>query len=88
MIRYRYNKVPHLTQDTISEIDKKTKIHHVPESQEVSLIPLVEHKAARNGQDSMTNTNMKHKHKYQKLSTEAVLPLERPGKNMGGLKHF
>ena len=45
---------------------QKTNTHktqkHIQESQEVSLFPAGDHKAAINRQESMTNT----KHKYQK----------------------
>ena len=62
-IRNRYNQVPHRTRDTLLEIDKNTRTYHTQESQEVSLIPAGDHKAARNRQDSitLTKTNTKHK---------------------------
>ena len=43
----RYNQVPHLTRDTNWESDKNTRKHHTQESQEVSLFPSGDHKAAR-----------------------------------------
>ena len=55
-IRNQYNQVPHLTQDTIYGKVTKTQ-----ESQEISPFPAGDHKAARNRQDSITKTNMKHK---------------------------
>ena len=55
-IRNRYNQASHLTQDTRSESDKNTKKHHIQESQEVSPFPAVDHKAAMNRQDSVTDT--------------------------------
>ena len=39
----QYNQVPHLTQDTVWENDKK---HQIQESQEVSPFPAGDHKAA------------------------------------------
>ena len=53
-IRNSYNQIPHVTQDTIWESDKNTRKHHMQENQEVSPFPACYHKAARNGQDSMT----------------------------------
>ena len=50
-IRNRYNKVPHLTQDTTREIDKNTRKHHI----EVIPFPAGDHKAAMIRQESMTN---------------------------------
>ena len=58
-IRNRYNKVPHLTQDTTWESDTNIRKHHTQESQEVSPFPACDHKAAMYRQESMTNT--KHK---------------------------
>ena len=52
----RYNKVPHLTQDTTWESDKNARKHHILESQEVSPFPAGDHKAAMIRQDSMTDT--------------------------------
>ena len=57
-IKNRYNRVPHLTQDTIRESDKKMK-HNIQEGQEASPFPVGDHKAPMNRQESMTNT--KHK---------------------------
>ena len=54
-IRNQYNQVSHLTQDTIWESDKNTRIHHTQESQ-ISPFPACDHKAARNTQDSLTKT--------------------------------
>ena len=59
-VRNRYNQVPHLTQDTIWESHKNTRKHHIQESQEVSPFPAGDHKAARNRQDRMTLTKVKH----------------------------
>ena len=58
-IRNRYNQVPHPTQSTTWESDENTRKHHIQESQEVSLFPAGDHRAAVNRQESMTNT--KHK---------------------------
>ena len=55
-IRNQYNQIPKPTQVTILESDKK---HHIQESQEVSPFQAGDHKAARNRQDSMTDTNNK-----------------------------
>ena len=60
-MKNRYNQVPHLTQDTIWESGKNRNNHHTQESQEVSHFPAVDHKAARNNQDSKIMTNAKHK---------------------------
>ena len=59
----RYNQVQHLTQDTIPEIVKNTRKHHIQESQEFSHFLTGDHKVARNGHDSMTK---KHKQNPQK----------------------
>ena len=50
MIRNRYNQVPNLTQDTTGGSDKNTRKHDTQESQEVSLFPTGDHKAAKNRQ--------------------------------------
>ena len=63
-IRNRYNQVPHLTQDTTWESDKKTNITN--NSQDVSPFPAGDHKAAMNRRESMTNT----RHKQHKWSTK------------------
>ena len=60
-IRKRYNQVPHLTQDTTWESNKNT-INITNKSQEVSLLPADDHKAATNRQESIKNTRHK-KHK-------------------------
>ena len=57
--RNQYNYIPHLTLETIWEIDKNTRKDHIQEL--VSPPPAGDHKAARNRQDSITKTNMKHK---------------------------
>ena len=49
--RYRYNQVPHLTQDTICESDKNTRKHHMLESQVASPVPAGDHNASRNTPD-------------------------------------
>ena len=51
-IRNRHNQVLHLT---------KTQENATQESQEVSHYQAGDHKAARNRQDSITKTNMKHR---------------------------
>ena len=57
-IRIRYKQIQHLTQATIKEIDKK---HNAQESQNVSLVPAGDDKAARNRQGSIKKTNMQYK---------------------------
>ena len=59
-VRNLYIQVPHLTRNTIWESDKNTSKHNIQESQEVSPFPLGDHKAARNIQDSITKTKMRH----------------------------
>ena len=61
MIRNRYNQVPHLAGDTISESDKTQGKHHIQECQEVSSFPAADHKAARNRQGNIMKTKVKHK---------------------------
>ena len=51
-IRKRYNQVPHLTQNTTWENNKNT-INITNKSQEVSLFPAGDHKAAMNRRESM-----------------------------------
>ena len=82
-IRNRYNQVPHLTRDTIWESDKNTRKYHTKESQEVSLFPAGDHKAARNRQDSIIKQtgNIKRIHK-RNAALEKVSK-----KSTGGLKH-
>ena len=53
-IRNLCNRVPSRTQNTIWESDLNSIIHNTQESQEVSLFPKEDHKAARNRQDSLT----------------------------------
>ena len=55
----------------MGESDKKTRKHHIQDSQEVSPFPAGDHKAARNRQ---TSTKYKCKKKIHKRSTA----LERP----------
>ena len=50
-IRNRYNQIPHPTRYTIWESDK-THENFIPEGQEVSPFPAVDHNAARNREDS------------------------------------
>ena len=69
-IRNQCNQVPHLNQDTTWESDKNTRKDHIHVSHEVSPFPVGHHKAAKNRQESMTNT----KHKKQKWSTNEALP--------------
>ena len=57
-IRNRYNQVPHVTQDTTWESDK-TQLKITNKSQEVSLLPVSNQKAAMNRRESMTNTRHK-----------------------------
>ena len=59
-IRNLYIQVPHLTRNTIWENDKNTSKHNIQESQEVSPFSAGYHKAARNIQDSITKTKMRH----------------------------
>ena len=42
------NQVPHMTQDTTRESNKRTIKYHTQESQEVSPFPAGDHKAAMN----------------------------------------
>ena len=57
-IRYRYNQVPHLSQNTSRENNKNT-INITNKSQEVSPFPAGAHKAAMNRRESMRNTRHK-----------------------------
>ena len=57
-IRKRYNQVPNLTQDTTWESNKNT-IYVTNKSQEVSLFPAGDHKAAMNRRKSMRYTRHK-----------------------------
>ena len=57
-IRNRYNQVPHLTHDTIWEIDK-TQLNITNESQEGSPFPAADDTAAMNRRESTTNTRHK-----------------------------
>ena len=57
-IRNRYNQIPHLTQDTTWESDKK-QLNNSNESQEVSTFSAGDRKAAMNRRESMTNTRHK-----------------------------
>ena len=52
-IRKRYYQVPHLTQDTTRESNKKYNKNITNKSHEVSLFPEDDHKAAMNGRESM-----------------------------------
>ena len=63
----RYNQVPHLTQATMGK--RQERKHHIQEGQEVSPFPAGDHKAARNRQNSMTNTNPNNKKDPQKITT-------------------
>ena len=58
MIRNQYNQVPHLSQDTKWESNKIT-INFRNKSQEVSPFPSVDHKAAMNRREIMTNRRHK-----------------------------
>ena len=58
-IRNQCNQVHHKTSNTTWESVKNTWKHHIQESQEVSPSPEVDHKAAMNRQESMTNINNK-----------------------------
>ena len=60
-IRNLYNQVPHLTGKCKWESDKNTRINNKQERQEVRPFLSGDHKAAKNRQDSITKTNMKHK---------------------------
>ena len=62
--------VPHLAQDTIMESDKTQeniiyqkakRSSYISESQEISPFPAGDHKATMTRQESMTQTNRKHK---------------------------
>ena len=80
-VRNRYNQVPHLAQATMGKWQEKK--HHIQESQEVSPFPAGDHKAARNRQNSMTNTNPNNKKDPQKKHHPGMVSK----KNTGGLKH-
>ena len=41
----RYNKVPHLTQDTVWESEKYSRKHQIYESKEVSILTAGDHNA-------------------------------------------
>ena len=58
-IMNQYNKIPHLTQDTIWESDKNTRKNHTQEKQEVSPFPAGDHEDSRNKQDSMKDMKQK-----------------------------
>ena len=60
---------------------KVTKTHHIQESQEVSPFPAGDHKAARNGRDSMVKTNTQKKDPQKK---HRLRPVSK--KITGGLK--
>ena len=60
-IRNRYNQVSQLTRETIWKSDKTIRKLDTQESQEVSPFPAGDHKAARNRQESIIKTNVKHK---------------------------
>ena len=55
-IRYQYNQVPHLTQNSTRESDKNTNT--TKKEQEVSPFPAGDYKAAMNRHKSMTNTDI------------------------------
>ena len=57
-VKNRYNQVPHLTQDTTWGKVTKTLLNITNKSQEVSLFPAGDHKAAMNRRESMTNTSL------------------------------
>ena len=59
MIRNQFNQRPQLSQNTIWESDKNTRKDNAQQSQQVSLFPAGDHKAARNKQYSMTDTKRK-----------------------------
>ena len=65
-VRKRYNKVPHLTQDTTWESNQNT-INSTNKSQEVSPFPAGEHKAAMNRHENMRNTRHKNTNDPQKV---------------------
>ena len=53
-VRFGYNQMPHLTQNTMWESNKNTRKHYIQESQEVSPFPAGDHTVARKRLDSMT----------------------------------
>ena len=57
-IRNEYNQVPHLTKDTVWE-SNMPQLDITNKSQEVSLFPAGDQKAAMNRRQSMTNTRHK-----------------------------
>ena len=70
-IRYRYNQVPHLTQDTYGKMIN-SQLDTTNESQEVSPFPAGDHKAhINNVHKGIANTKQKKKHKR---STKEVPP--------------
>ena len=58
-IRHQRNEVPHLPQDTTWKSDNSRRKHHTQWCQEASPFKAGEHKAAKNRQESMTETNHK-----------------------------
>ena len=70
-IRKRYNRVPHLTQDTTWESNKNTKKHITNKSQEVSPFTAGDYKAAINRRERMRNT----RHKKHKSTSHTMLSL-------------
>ena len=56
LVFIHYNRVPHLTQDTVWESDKDTRKHLMQESQEVSHFSTGDHKPSRNKHDNMAKT--------------------------------
>ena len=59
--RNLYNQAPRLNRDTIWVNDKNTRKHHTQGSQEVSPFRTSDLKAARNRQDGIIMTKVKHK---------------------------
>ena len=73
------------TRDTILEGDKNTRKHHTQESQAVCPFPAGDHKAARNREDSILKTNVKHNNKKDPEKKHRLGMVSK--KITGGLKH-
>ena len=74
-IRNRYNKVTHLTQDTLRESDKSTRKRHIQKRLEVSPFPAGDQKAVSHRQGNMSKTNT-----YKKIHKRSTA-LERSVRN-------
>ena len=71
----RYNQIRRLTTNTIWEYDKTHEKHHIQKSQDDGPFPAGDHKAARNGQDSLTDKHKKDpqtKHRLRIVSKTVI----------------